>query len=520
MTGFVGDQNDNVAADLLVQAANDPSAPALVRGDIVWDYGRLAREAIAFASSCRASGVVDGDRVALVVGSRPEHVACWYGTMLAGAIVVDVSPLLGDEEWLAILRDASPRVIVCDDEYAGRLRRVCGLVGAGDSLVVLGDPSDAHSRARSSGVADPAAVAPKRADDVAIIAYTSGTTGLPKGVAHAHGSVRRQLDLLASLHRLGPGDFVYQAVPLFPLHGFLPQVASAIRGGAAVILADKFSPVDFAEASRRHPITYVTLSSPMLQRVLELPVDHRPDLRSLRVVTVGGAPLQPESRRRFEDALGVHVTQGYGMTEMLGVYVADYDGAPVGSCGRQHPPHGELVVVLDDDGRRLPPGEVGEFAVHRSCALRGYWNDPERTREAFTGEWFRTGDIGRIDEDGYFYLLDRKKDVIIRGGFNIYSAEIERVLVEHPDVAEATVVGAPDDALGEVPVAYVVPIDGVVDANALADALDTFVRERLGSLKSLRQVHVVAYDTLPRNALGKVLKRELRSELIAQRAAV
>jgi long-chain acyl-CoA synthetase len=223
---------------------------------------------------------------------------------------------------------------------------------------------------------------------------------------------------------------------------------------------------------------------------------------------VGGAPLQPDQRRRFEDALGIHATQGYGMTEMLGVFVADYDGAPVGSCGRQHPGDPRLVVVLDDDGNEVPAGEVGEIAVHRSCALLGYWNDREQTAAAFDGDWYRTGDLGRIDVDGYYYIVDRKKDVVIRGGFNIYSAEIERVLDERPEVAESVVVGAPDERLGEVPVAYVVAKGGAPEE--LSETLRSYVRDRLGSLKTPERIEIVLYEDLPRNAIGKVMKAELR----------
>jgi long-chain acyl-CoA synthetase len=549
----------NVGADLRRSATVTPATAAVVDGATTWSYERLWGEAIAFASTCLARGVAPGDRIAIVAGSWPEHVAAWYGALLAGAVVVDLNVLVGDEEWGVALADCSPAVVACEPAYAPRLRPLLDLDVRPSRLVVLtergaGIPRDPGSDGvtpvphvgpwmaphpgevllgrRRDGVAAAMSAADRMsaeriditarsAGDAAVIAYTSGTTGRPKGVVHTHGGIARQLDLLASLHGLGPGDCVYQAVPLFALHGFLPQVASAVRGGATVVLADKFSAAAFTEASHHHPITYVTLSSPMLQHLIDEPVDgRRPRLEALRVLTVGGAPLQPEQRRRFDEALGVHATQGYGMTEMLGVFVADYGGAPTGSCGRQHPPDPRVVVVLDDDGREVAPGEVGELAVHRSCAFDRYWGDPERTAAAFDGDWFRTGDIGRIDADGYYYVLDRKKDMIIRGGFNIYSAEIERVLAERPGVAEAVVVGVPDERLGEVPVAFVVLTsadtmdpDGSHDSPGLGETLRAHVERRLGSLKTPVRVTVVAHADLPRNAMGKVLKRELRDRL-------
>jgi long-chain acyl-CoA synthetase len=501
----------NVAEDLARSSiAADVTALAFGDGEC-WTYGRLWSEAAAFAHFCAIRGVAAGDRVAIVAGSWPEHIAAWYGALAAGGVVVDVNLLLGDDEWAAILADCEPRVVVCDPAFASRLRSLVDHLELDAAVVEAPEPGCGFGF-ETGEVGGRGGVVPRESDDVAVIAYTSGTTGRAKGVVHTHGAVDRQLSLLDDLHRLRPGDFVYTAVPLFPLQGYLPQVASAVRGGAAVVLSGKFSAEEFAAASRRYPITYVTLSSPMLHRIAELPEADRPDLHALRTVTVGGAPLLPEVRRRFEDALGVHVTQGYGMTEMLGAYVADYDGAPYGSCGRQHPASPRVVTILADDGTELPAGEVGEIAVHRSCAMREYWNDPVRTAEAFDGDWYRTGDIGKVDSDGYFYVVDRKKDMIIRGGFNIYSAEIERVLDERPEVAEATVIGIPDQSLGEVPFAFVVPgVDAV--PSSLAVDLREHVRRRLGPLKAPVRVELVAYDELPRNALGKVLKRELRDRV-------
>jgi len=494
----------NVADDLIRTATRIPDAPALVRGIIVWSYARLLHEAASIAARYQALGLEPGARVAIVVGNRPHHVAAWYGTLMAGGIVVDISTVVGPNEWREILADAAPSMVVCDASVRDGLASVLPL----DERAVVVVAEDDVVEATVHAADDPIATRAVGPDDAAALAYTSGTTGRPKGVVHTHRAIARQLDLLADLHRLSVGDYVYVAVPLFALHGFLPQVASAVRGGAAVLLADKFAAADFAATSRTHPITYVTLSSPMLAGLLDLEPQERPDLAALRVITIGGAPLSPERRAEFEALVGVHVTQGYGMTEVLGVYVADYGGAPYGSCGRQHPPTDPpLVVVLDDDTNMVPQGVVGELAVHRSCAMHEYWNDPHQTEQAFEGAWFRTGDIGRVDEDGFYFVMDRKKDVIIRGGFNIYSAEIERALAEHVTVAEAVVVAEPHQTLGEVPVAYVV----LVDASD-RDAVDlvSFARAALGPIKAPSRIEVVGPEQLPRNAIGKVLKRQLR----------
>jgi long-chain acyl-CoA synthetase len=500
----------NVAWDLVARAEELPEAPALhySDGDCAWSYRRLAAEAAAVTAWLAATDVRPGDRVALFVGSWPEHVAAWYGALAAGAIVVDVNYILGNDDWRRLLQDSSPAAVVAASAFRERLEEL----GVTRSLPVLW--------AEECGIGwpqiPPDELDPVRvdADDVALVAYTSGTTGEPKGVMHTHGGIRRQLELLGEAQPYRAGDVVYQAVPLFALPGYLPQVASTLRAGGSVFLADRFDAAGLAAASRRFPFTYITLAAPMLDAILRLPERDRPEFRALRTMTAGGAPLQPEVRARFEELVGVPLSQGYGMTEMIGVMVVDYEGdAPWGSCGRIRPLDSKAIVVLDDDGATLPPDEVGEFAVHRDCTMVGYWGKPELFAAQFSGDWFRTGDIGKIDDAGFFYLLDRKKDMIIRGGFNIYSAEIERVLTEHPGVAEATVVGAPDERLGEVPVAFIVLTDGATESPRLADELLAECRDRLGSLKTPAWVRVVDADDLPRNALRKVKKRELRDSL-------
>jgi long-chain acyl-CoA synthetase len=504
----------NVACDLVTTATAWPRAESLwfEDGDAFWTYGRLLAEASTVTTWLHDSGVDVGDRVALLMGSWPEHVAAWYGILAAGAVVVDINYIVPDEEWQFILEDCEPAAVVVGEPFESRVRTILQIIG--DVPVLVADACGAGWSASEAARAwQPEH---RNSDDLAVLCYTSGTTGEPKGVMHTHGLIGCQLQLLAEAQDYRAGDVVYQSVPLFAIQGYLPTVASVVRAGGALVLTDRFDAMGLARASRRFDITYLTLSAPMLQAIMSLPEDQRPEFPKLRLLTVGGAPLQPEVRSRFEALLGVPVSQGFGMTEIMGVMVVDYAGdAPWGSCGRVWPTGSGDLVVIDDDGVRLGAGEIGEFAVHRRRALAGYWRRPDLYEESFSGDWFRTGDIGMIDVHGYFYVLDRKKDMIIRGGFNIYSAEIERVLSEHPDVAEATVVGAPDERLGEVPVAFVVPRHASEDGDALADELIRQSRDRLGSLKTPVWIRVVHADELPRNALRKVRKRDLRDSLRA-----
>jgi long-chain acyl-CoA synthetase len=486
----------NVAAD--VDRTGDEHVLTELATREVLTAGELATRVRRMAAALHAEGVEPGDRVAILRRNSIDHVIAWYGALRAGAIAVDISLLVSDHELQHILHDVQPAVVLAEADVVGH-----------DVL-----PAGTHScpPALWADTRDEAPMAPVDAATPAVIAYTSGTTGLPKGVVHTHGAIDTQLTLLGQACGYDATWTSYVAIPLFSLHGFLPQVAATLRHGGSVLLDEKFDAPRFAAVSRQHSIQYTTLSPPMLPRILEL--DEGPDLSGIGVMSCGGGPLPPELRTAFESRFGVHLTQGYGATELLGVFVMDIEGdAPYGAVGRVYPGL-EVVRILDEAGHEVARGESGEIAFARRCALLRYWNDPGDPAAAFVGgEWYPTGDIGRLDDDGFLYVLDRKKDVIIRGGFNIYSAEIERVLVEHPGVGEACVVGMPDDRVGEVPVAYVVPSGDQLDVVALR----AFADERLGRLKRPEAVHVVRRDDLPRNGLGKVRKGELRAQLLAAR---
>ncbi|MGH2726071.1 MAG: class I adenylate-forming enzyme family protein, partial [Actinomycetota bacterium] len=344
-------------------------------------------------------------------------------------------------------------------------------------------------------------------------AYTSGTTGFPKGVMHSHGLLTYQLDTVRDVNGYEPDDTIINLTPLFPLHGFLLQPAMAVHVGCTLLMLERFSPAGLAALSRTNVITTGTFVPAIVVALLQMPEEERPVFKKGTSYFVGGAPLHPEVRNRFETGFGVTLLQGYGSTEVMGAIAMERKErrAPWGSCGELWPGAEEKVRVLDDDGKDVAAGRIGEFAVHRSLATMGYWENTGQTTEAFhDGTWFRMGDLGRIDENGFVFLLDRKKDMIIRGGFNIYSAELERALNEHPAVAEATILGIPHDTLGEVPKAYIVLRPGNEPGEELAKELREHTVARLGTLKVPEEIEFVALEDLPRNAMGKVLKRALR----------
>jgi long-chain acyl-CoA synthetase len=486
-----------VATDLVETARRRPDATALI-SDRHTSYAELVKLVRQAGARLYTLGVRPGDRVGIAAGSTPEHVANWYAVLGLGAISVELNFLLADAEWDRILTNCTPAVALCEERFLSRLRAVAAPETRVESIATT-------QPAPNSAAWSPT---PAQGSDPAVIAYTSGTTGLPKGVVHTHGAIKAQLTLLEREVGYDASWVVYQSTPLFSLPGFLPQVATTLHVGATAFLADKFDPVAFAEASLRYPISYTVLSSPMVPRLLAEVERGQSDLSHLKVLSCGGAPLHPEVAAEFHRVAGVRLTEGYAMTEMIGAFVMDLDGeAPWEASGRVYPQGVEVLCVLDDAGEPVADGGIGELAVHADYVAKRYW--PNSNLDLAGGHWFRTGDIGRIDDDGFLFLLDRKKDVIIRGGFNIYSAEIERVLVADRRVEEATVVGVPDPRVGEVPVGYVVLAGDVPSASV--EGLLADVTEVLGRLKRPEALYVVKSDELPRNALGKVQKGVLRT---------
>jgi long-chain acyl-CoA synthetase len=458
------------------------------------------------AAFLRRQGTCPGDRVAILQANSVDHVISWYAILRCGAICVDLNIALSAQQWAAMLDDCTPRGLLTDLANHERASLARSL-----SAVDVTVWSCAEATTPIGDDAELAGLEPVAGSDVALIAYTSGTTGTPKGVMHSHAGIRAELDLLIDACGFASDWTSYVAIPLFSMHGYLPQVAVLLTVGGTVVLADKFDPREFAAASHTYQISYTTLSSPMLPALCSLTGAEQPDFSSLKILSCGGAPLHPDRRAEFEKRLGAVVTEGYGLTEALGAFVMNIDGsAPHGASGRVYPTASEDTLrIQDENGSPVPVGTSGEIAFHRSKALLGYWPDIAAIPDG--SDWFPTGDVGRIDAEGYLYLLDRKKDVILRGGFTIYSAEIERVLTEDPAVREATVIGIPDTRVGEVPIAFVVLADDASHDGHQA-RLKGLVREQLGPLKGVEQVIFLTFDDLPRNALGKVMKPALRQQ--------
>jgi fatty-acyl-CoA synthase len=472
-------------------------------------YGDMAKRAVALAGGLSARGVGRGEVVALLSYNCPEFLETIFAANYLGAIAMPINWRLAPPEVRYILDHSGARVLVCDDdlvdlasdathEREAELVRVCVSAPALDGWTTLADLRATPQEAGRVTVA---------ADDIHRLMYTSGTTGRPKGVMITHANLAWKN--LAHIVEFGfsSSDVGLACGPLYHVGALDLTTTSLIAAGATIIIHRTFEAAAVVDELERSRATTVWLAPAMVNAILALPDIERRDLSSVRVVINGGEkmpiPLIERIQRTFPSAW---FADAYGLTETVsGDTFLDRDSllSKLGSVGR--PCLYLELDIWDKEGRSLPPGEHGEIVMRGPKVLQGYWRDPEATLAAFAGGWFHTGDIGVRDDEGYLYILDRLKDMIVSGGENIASSEIERVLYEHHAILEAAAVGRPDDRWGEVPVAFVVLR---ADVTATKDELLTHCRAQLARFKVPKEITFL--DTLPRNPSGKVLKRELR----------
>jgi acyl-CoA synthetase (AMP-forming)/AMP-acid ligase II len=480
-------------------------------------YGELNARARRFGRGLRAIGAEPSDRVAIYMGNSPEYVVALFGLFKMGLVAVPVNAKLHASELTYILEHSGCRGLIVDQGRLSPARqalRTCAVEAVievgGDSL---GTPFDAVLEVADSGDPD-AEVDP---DDLAWLFYTSGTTGRPKGAMLTHRNlVSMAVSCLADICSFQPEDVVLHAAPLS--HGSGLYMLPAIARGSTNVIYDgpRFLPDDVLRTVEREQVTVIAFLAPTMI-VLLLDGSSLIDTGSLRAIIYGGAPIHLDHARAAIRRFGQILVQLYGQGEspMTISYLRavdhrldDEDALTSAGWARTD----VEVRIVDESARELSPAEVGEVAVRGDVVMRGYWGDAAATRSALHGSWLRTGDIGRFDTRGRLHLLDRKHDMIITGGSNVYPVEIEQVLVLHPLVREAAVFGLPDPLWGEAVVAAVVP----AGAPPSPDELIAFCAERLAGFKKPRRV--VFVDELPKNAYGKVLRRELRDALAAHPA--
>ncbi|MEU7060699.1 long-chain fatty acid--CoA ligase [Streptomyces sp. NPDC046197] len=488
----------NLAEFLVRTAARQPERPALRLGTRVTAYAELDEHSARVAALLRAEGVRQGDRVALMLPNVPEFVVLYYGVLRAGAIVVPMNPLLKRRETEYHLNDSGAVLLFEWHEAPGEGAQ--GAAAAGVRHFVVEPSCFAGLLTEHEPLTE---VAETAGDDVAVLLYTSGTTGRPKGAALTHAGLRHNTEVnTVSVQRMTSQDVVVGCLPLFHIFGQVCTMNVAVHSGASLTLVPRFDPQAVLEAIARDRATVFEGVPTMYAALLQHPA--AADVSTLRTCVSGGAALPVEVLHGFERRFGCMVLEGFGMSETSPVVSFNHPDRPrkPGSVGT--PIRDVQVRLLDAEGQDVAVGEVGELAVRGPNLMKGYWNLPAETAAAIPDGWLRSGDLARQDEDGYLYIVDRKKDMIIRGGYNVYPREVEEVLHEHPAVAMAAVVGLPDQRLGEEVGAAVVLRKG---AEATPEELRLFVKERVAAYKYPRAVWLV--DALPTGASGKILKREI-----------
>jgi long-chain acyl-CoA synthetase len=483
------------------QAAVDHAdSPAVRLDDLVLTYSELQDAADRVTSVLSSLGIVPGDRVAIMLPNVPAFPIAFYGALGAGAVVVPMNPLLKGREVAYYLSDSGTKVLFAWHTAAGEAAK--GAAEAGAQVIEVGEPDLATLLA---GVTPVPGTAERTADDDAVILYTSGTTGKPKGAELTHAGMTRNAALTAvTLIYAGPDDVIMGCLPLFHVFGLTCALNASIAGGATLTLLPRFDPAKALEIVGRDKVTIFEGVPTMYAAMLHDQGSTQADTSSLRVCVSGGAAMPVQIMRGFEQAFGCIILEGYGLSETSPVASfnhPDRERKP-GSIGT--PVEGVEMRVVDAAGAELPAGEIGEIVVRGHNVMKGYWGNPDATQETITDGWLRTGDLAKVDEDGYFYIVDRKKDMIIRGGFNVYPREIEEVFYEHPAVAEAAVIGIPHGELGEDIGAAVKLKPG---ASATPDELRGFVRERVAPYKYARYVWIV--PDLPKGPTGKIVRREV-----------
>jgi long-chain acyl-CoA synthetase len=465
--------------------SGDTVADARARLDTTAFRGAVAATAARFA----AAGIGRGDVVATVLTNRVELVVALYAAWDLGAVLTPVNPALTPDEIAYQLTDGGVRLAVVEAATAGKVT-----VDSIDAATLLepGDPSQLR------GAAVP--------DDLALLIYTSGTTGRPKGVMLDHANIESMTGMLLAQDTFGAGDRALLILPLFHVNAIMASVVVPLSVGGSTYIAERFDAQSFWSLVEEERPAFFSAVPAIYVVLTNLPEDVRPDVSSLRLAICGAAPMPADAIRAFEGRYGIPVLEGYGLSEStVALTFNPIDGRRPGTVGK--PLAGLELRVVDADGQPLPVGHDGEVIARGPSIMRGYLNKPAETAAAMKDGWLWTGDVGHFD-DGYLVLVDRKKDLIIRGGENISPSEVEAVLQAHPSVAQAAVVGRPDPVMGEEPVAFVVPTPGAIidEAEVIAHCRDV-----LAHFKVPRAIHAV--DTLPRNAVGKVTKDVLRRRL-------
>jgi long-chain acyl-CoA synthetase len=481
-------------------------------GERSFSYTEVEEISGRIATSLRNLGVRRGDKVAVQLPNLPQFLFSYFGILKAGAVMVPLNPLLKAPEVRYHLQDSQARLLITFETFAEEAIKGARDVEGLQTYVVNLPGNDQRPKGTKHFdelyfADDTGDVEPTNADDTAVIIYTSGTTGKPKGAELTHFQLFMNCTVAGELFEFRDDDVGLAVLPFFHVFGLSSVLNVTVRYGGSMVLLPRFDVKAVVDELADHRCTIFSGVPTMYFALLEADTEGH-DLSALRVGVSGGAAIPGEVIRSFEEKFpGVVVLEGYGLSETASTttFNINAEQRKVLSIGK--PIWGVSVKIMDEDGAELPPGSdnVGEIVIRGHNVMKGYYNKPEATAEALRDGWLHTGDLAYRDEDGYFFIVDRKKDLVIRGGYNVYPREIEEVLFDHPAVAAAAVIGKPDPKLGQEVLAFVVAKEG---ASVEPEEVIAHCKERLAAYKYPREVRII--DELPTGPTGKVLKKELR----------
>lgn len=493
----------NLSEYLRRAAARRPDKVALVEGGgAEQTFAALDAEVDAVAAGLQRLGLEPGDRVAIAMGNSLRFVHSYFGILRAGGVAVPLNVMLTPTEIARIVSDAEPRFVLAAPPFSAAVEAAAS--SAAEAPKVISTETWDELVADAGAPSDPGT----RPDGLAVLAYTSGTTGEPKGAMLTHGNLIASLEQQMALpeDHVREDDVILLVLPLFHIFGLNVPLGLLVATGASGVLLERFEPLDALRAIERHKVTVLFGAPTMYAAWVDTPGADQYDLTSVRLGISGAAALSEDVLRSFYALFGVHIYEGYGMTETAPTLTTNRMGEAPRPRSIGKPLPGVEVRLVDENFRDVEPGDPGEIVARGPNIFKGYWRREDENDRYFRDGWFHTGDVAVEDEEGYLSLVDRKRDLVIVSGFNVYPSEVEAALVENEAIAEAAVVGQPHPYTGETVKAFVVLADG---ASATEDAIIEDVGARLARFKCPTQIEIV--ESLPRQLTGKVLKRELRA---------
>ncbi len=494
-------------------ALSKPDHIAIYYKDTSITYGRLFQSVCGAANGYKQHSIGFGDRVAILMGNIPQFPIAYYGLQALGAVAVPGNPMLKADELTYIYNNAEVKAVVTTPQLLAVVKEVQSRVPSLEHIFVCSGDAlgainfDALCQTPNAPVPVVPELDPKT--HPAVFMYTSGTTGYPKGCMLSHHNIIVNSISTHEALKFGPHSVTLGVLPLF--HAFAATVCmhTVFESGSSVVIVEKFAPDTVLDQIEQHKVTFMVMVPTMFAAITQFGSDNPEKLASVEYCACGGAPLSEAVYNAFKAKYGRTIIEGFGPTECSPcTSVNPFDGVQkLGSIGLPLP--GVEVKIFDEQDNELPANQTGEIVVRGENIMLGYHNMPEETAAAMTSGWYHTGDIGKMDEDGYFYILDRKKDMLLVGGLNVYPREVEEVLAHHPAVMESAVVGEPDELRGESPVAFVVLKPGVQCSDR---EILKWCRQKLAAYKVPKRV--VFREALPKSATMKILKRLLREELL------